>query len=994
MEIERLELDGFGRFHDARWTLESGVTVFVGVNEAGKTTLLNALRAILFGFEQTRDGRTWYPPLAGGRRGGRMTLRLASGERWSVERHGERGGAGALAVRAPSGNQGGQETLDRLLHGADRDLFNNIFAFGLGELQSFSTLSTDGVRGRIYGASAGLGGTSAVDLERRLRQQMDALFLPRGREKPLNSLLARIEELRGEIADLARQPEEHAAAHRERHELTVAAEGLRVEARSARERLIRLQQLRAASPIAAELSGVEAELAESDPTVDGLPLDAVAVLDRRLASVSEARASVAAIDERIREATVQRAGLDPDEMVLALAPDLGRLLEERATHAGDASRLADLEAAEARHAAVMAEQLSRSGGWEEGRLLALDTSIVAVETIRELEQHLVAGRSAAATADQRTRAATDELASREQEGSTGEQPIGPDVASRADAVRRVDSLRMDEAVARARAQTGTRAVRPGPALAAGLAVAMVVAGILLGLAIGVPLIGGLIGSVAGLVTLVLSLVGSRPGAGPAEEMTRIAAERAELLSRLGEAPDASNDRISQLVEEMAAARARLTLAGEGRAALQARRTALDGLQRDAARAQEALEQADGAWSSWLSAAGLPHELSPEAARQVLAAAATARHAAVERDQQRTLIARQRAEAESLATRADALLGSLGNEAPVDQPRREALLSSAAERLQRAREAQRRTKELDALLAQLAARLEPAATELVERHRAVDEHLASVGCADADQLRAREAAAAARRSLQTRVRELRARLAVIAGEDAVGHLLGSVRATPPAAVEAEEPEAQAELERIESEERDAVSRMGALDARIRQLEAAGEIGARRQSLAVLEGQAAAMARSWAVRAVALRLFEETRSRYERERQPDVLRSAEDHFERITGGRYSRIVAPPGDGSVRVETEGGESRVTDELSRGTAEQLYLALRFGLIEEFARQAEPLPVVMDDILVNFDPERAARAAAAIRNLATRHQVLYFTCHQWTAELVDPGGTRTITLS
>ena len=163
--------------------------------------------------------------------------------------------------------------------------------------------------------------------------------------------------------------------------------------------------------------------------------------------------------------------------------------------------------------------------------------------------------------------------------------------------------------------------------------------------------------------------------------------------------------------------------------------------------------------------------------------------------------------------------------------------------------------------------------------------------------------------------------------------------------------------------------------------------------MLEGQAAAMAREWAVRAVALRLLEETRSRYERERQPDVVRAAEQHFERITGGRYARIVAPPGDASVRIETAGGEGKITDELSRGTAEQLYLALRFGLIEEFARHAEPLPVVMDDILVNFDADRAARAAAAIRDLADRHQVLYFTCHPWTAELLDPGGARTLTL-
>jgi len=191
MRIERIEVDGFGRFHDRHWPLPEGLTVLVGANEAGKTTLLNAVRALLFGFEASRDGRTWYPAIGGGRRGGRLVLQTAAGERWTVERHGERGGGGALAVRAPNGSQGGQETLDRLLHGADRDLFNNIFAFGLAELQTIRSLSADGVRGRIYGAGAGLGGTSAIDLERRLRQQL-AFRISRSR--------ARLSALRRSIA--------------------------------------------------------------------------------------------------------------------------------------------------------------------------------------------------------------------------------------------------------------------------------------------------------------------------------------------------------------------------------------------------------------------------------------------------------------------------------------------------------------------------------------------------------------------------------------------------------------------------------------------------------------------------------------------------------------------------------------------------------------------------------------------------------------------------
>lgn len=80
----------------------------------------------------------------------------------------------------------------------------------------------------------------------------------------------------------------------------------------------------------------------------------------------------------------------------------------------------------------------------------------------------------------------------------------------------------------------------------------------------------------------------------------------------------------------------------------------------------------------------------------------------------------------------------------------------------------------------------------------------------------------------------------------------------------------------------------------------------------------------------------------------------------------------------------------LSRSTAEQLYLALRFGLVEHFAAGAEPLPIVMDDILVNFDDERAARATRSIEELAKHQQVMYFTCHPETpvepdAEIVLP---------
>ena len=70
---------------------------------------------------------------------------------------------------------------------------------------------------------------------------------------------------------------------------------------------------------------------------------------------------------------------------------------------------------------------------------------------------------------------------------------------------------------------------------------------------------------------------------------------------------------------------------------------------------------------------------------------------------------------------------------------------------------------------------------------------------------------------------------------------------------------------------------------------------------------------------------------------------------------------------------------QLSRGTAEQLYLALRFGYIRDYATSSVPVPIIFDDILVNFDPARRKHACEAIADLAETCQVLYFTCHPET---------------
>ena len=105
--------------------------------------------------------------------------------------------------------------------------------------------------------------------------------------------------------------------------------------------------------------------------------------------------------------------------------------------------------------------------------------------------------------------------------------------------------------------------------------------------------------------------------------------------------------------------------------------------------------------------------------------------------------------------------------------------------------------------------------------------------------------------------------------------------------------------------------------------------------------------------------------------------------------------PLDGTgVTVLASNGTVRDSAELSRGTAEQLYLALRIGLIGSLGVTGAALPVLMDDVVVNFDPDRRAGAVAAIGELAAMRQVLFFTCHPETAAALAASVTGAAVLS
>jgi len=127
------------------------------------------------------------------------------------------------------------------------------------------------------------------------------------------------------------------------------------------------------------------------------------------------------------------------------------------------------------------------------------------------------------------------------------------------------------------------------------------------------------------------------------------------------------------------------------------------------------------------------------------------------------------------------------------------------------------------------------------------------------------------------------------------------------------------------------------------------------------------------------------RFRGERQGPLLGAAGGHFALLTGSRYRRLLVDE-DSSGRailyaVQDTGTECPV-EALSEGARDQLYLARRAAMTEGHVANAEPLPFIAHDLLVNFDDTRAAAAIALLAELGRATQVILFTHHDHIAAL------------
>ena len=207
MKIKDIQVDGFGVWKGLTVeSLSNEITVFCGQNEAGKTTLMQFVRSMMFGFSTDRVSK-YNPPIYGGLTGGSMDVDTPVGN-FEIQRHVDPNRhsdpIGDLAVTdGHDGSVHGRAHLSSLLSDIDESIFNNVFAIGLREIQELGALNSTAAAEQLYKLTSGLDRVSLIDVMKDLKNRREKIWSTSSKQSSqLEELSERRQKLLREIDDL------------------------------------------------------------------------------------------------------------------------------------------------------------------------------------------------------------------------------------------------------------------------------------------------------------------------------------------------------------------------------------------------------------------------------------------------------------------------------------------------------------------------------------------------------------------------------------------------------------------------------------------------------------------------------------------------------------------------------------------------------------------------------------------------------------------------
>lgn len=1017
MRITDVEIEGFGAWSNLKLDhVSEGLTVFYGPNEAGKTTLMEFVRSILYGYSSERRSR-YLPPVAGGRGGGALHV-VGAGGRFTVRRTpGSLTGddLGRVEVLSPQGARQGQHVLGSLLSGIDEPIFNNVFAVGLRELQELGTLDDTEAAAHLYKLTSGLDRVSLIDVMRQLEAARNQILAVDGSRSELTGLIEQRQTLRDEIKELASGGQRW---------IQLAAQRALLQEEAARldENIDRMEREARAVEVAIQVRDdwkQRAEVAQKLQKLGrpvSLPDRAVQRIDAIQAEIAQHREAVEQIRRR-RRVIVEEAAAQPINR--QLWTHVGRIeaLSEHAPWIGSLEN-------QTKHLMEEIEELQQAlnAQWERLGLAPADMPEITPELSHRTLTSLRAPARAVQEAHQRIQQVQQQrdASLREAEqiaeqlqaelAETGETELDralDEAGKRVTRIRRrvqveerIEKLdRHRKELEQDRRQLLEEQVLPVQTLVwCGVpfvvGVAMILASLLwewvAKLGWTVTILGFACWALAVVTKLLLEKTLSRDLDGCVRQIEKVkrqlrslAEERDELDQQLPAANGTLDDRVKAAEQYVQRLEQLTPLEAKRQAALNGSDTTKDKAQR----AAEDLRQAQQQWRDALRAANLPDSFQPEHIQQLSEGNDQTVQLGRRLQASRQELQQREAELDAVTQRVAELIRDVQITPASNDPRTQirqvaAALAEQKQWIQRRKELKQEHRELKRQFRDAGGQLR----KQMAQRRAL---LRQANVEDDAQLRKLAQRQARIQELTELHKDLNQRIKLSIGTQCTEAAVGEVLQTH--ADDRLEPYWERLLARLQ----DAQSRLthlheqrGQMVQEMKSLSEDRRLDDAKVRLATIEERIRRGVHRWQVLAVTSLMLEAIRQIYETERQPETLAEASTYLIRLTEGRYQRVWTPLSEDILRVDTANGESLPLDVLSQGTREAVFLSLRLALAAAYSRRGALLPLVLDDVLVNLDVKRAKMAAEVLRDFALAgHQMMLFTCHHHILRIFQAAG-------
>lgn len=1035
MRITGIEIERFGVWQDFKQSLHrSGLTVFYGPNEAGKTTLLRFIRGVLYGFPSedipNPKRRSRRDPQSG-------LLRVEHrGRHYEIRRTGYGDDAGLLSVEGIPAGESTSAFMDDLLSSIDERLFESVFAVGLPELQQFATLTADQVAEHLYGMTLGPQGRLLMELPNRIDREFQRLMTAEQPKAVIPSLLKRHEELSRQLSGLVRQRDRYRELHRNKLELDERIAKRRERQMQLQANLRGLSFMERVHPPWHRCRECRHELA-SLPDFSAFPADGVQRverLDHDIAAAIKNRENLQAEAARLNE---QLGGIKINPEIRRFSGAVQMLTEQRVLTKDFESRINELERkAEAQEKELVDHLAALGRNWSLKRLDAVpDTpeargQFVAAE--RDYREIVTKTRRAQRRYKRANIACRDqELALRTELQSHGIaaedldsslQVADQRLTQLADLSRwHAEAAELQHRTTTLDQQLERLHDRPGlPDWIYGILTWFTIAGAAL-------FIAGLYaavttGWIVGLIFIILSLF----AAGTAvafrthhEQQTQQQVAEVRQLRHENEVErHALLDLISDYIDKSGLREwfaAEFTLDGLQGGALLAtatrRAASLQQVQKEYQQVLEVrkrlsvfrgklqIQQRDMAnarksWCQTLAYLGLDETVDANLAvdhwNKVSAARDRRRKQLAIREQSQDIrlsYERFRKQVEDLGRRMQR--PKLNYATPFE------VVDAWDRELREAREASQKRK----LLKQQIIQARRQAADWQRKLDALEENLnallALAGVSHRSQLDKRLQLMERRKHVEALLEQSTRDLEhIVQSEPDVAIVEDELLRFNPNDVNGMARQYTRELEEIELQLQQGFEQLGTTKQELKTLESDRSGTRIRAELSQVESQLHSAWQDWFAASLASDAIEDVANQFEQANQPEMLAAAIPFLQKLTLGKYNHLWTPLGRKHLYVDDDTGEARPAERLSGGTREQLFLAIRLAMVKAFSNNGIELPMVLDDVTVNFDQQRSEAAASTLLDFTREgQQLLVFTSHLHYAQLFQQRGVEPIWL-